>query len=361
MKEFKDKVAVITGAASGIGRALADRSAQEGMKVVLADVEEEALTKAEASIKATGATVLAFRTDVSQATEIEALAQKTLNAFGSVHLLCNNAGVAGKPVSVWENTMADWEWVMSVNLWSVIHGLRVFVPIMLAQDSECHVVNTASMAGLISHPGLAPYKVTKHGVVTLSETLHHELTELGAKVKVSVLCPGIVKTRIMESERNRPRHLLATEPSSLASGSGWEILRQLVQAGMPPAQVAEAVFKAIREERFYILTHPEDKEAVRTRMEDILQERNPTHPGDNRKGCSTMASIYLKPEEALVLIEFLLRFRDQEKLSIEHCAEANALWDLCAVLESQVPELVDPAYAQLLEKARAAVASSDWE
>jgi short-subunit dehydrogenase len=150
---------------------------------------------------------------------------------------------------------------------------------MLAQDTECHVVNTASMAGLISCSGLAPYKVTKHGVVTLSETLHHELAERGAKVKVSVLCPGVVKTRIMESERNRPGRLATTEPSRPASGSGWETLRQLVQAGMPPAQVADAVFKAIREDRFYILTHPEDKEPVRARMEDILQERNPIFPG----------------------------------------------------------------------------------
>jgi NAD(P)-dependent dehydrogenase (short-subunit alcohol dehydrogenase family) len=272
-------VAVITGAASGIGRALADRGVQEGMKVVLADVEEEALRKAEASIRASGATVLALRTDVSQATEIEALAQKTLDAFGAVHLLCNNAGVAGRPVPVWENTVADWEWVMSVNLWGVIHGVRVFVPIMLALDTDCHVVNTASMAGLISTPGLAPYKVTKHGVVTLSETLHHELAERGAKVKVSVLCPGVVKTWIMESERNRPGRLGRTEPSPPASGSGWETLRRLVQAGMPPAQVADAVFRGIRDERFYILTHPEDKESVRMRMEDILQERNPIFQG----------------------------------------------------------------------------------
>jgi short-subunit dehydrogenase len=134
-------------------------------------------------------------------------------------------------------------------------------------------------AGLISNPGLAPYKVTKHGVVTLSETLQHELAERGAKVKVSVLCPGVVKTRIMESERNRPGRLVTTEPSRSAAGSGWETLRQLVQAGMSPAQVAAAVFKAIREDRFYILTHPADKEAVRTRMEDILQERNPIFPG----------------------------------------------------------------------------------
>ena len=278
MKDFKDKVAVITGAASGIGRALADRCVQEGMKAVLADVEAEPLATAEASLKASGATVLAVQTDVSQVRDVEALAQKTMEAFGAVHLLCNNAGV-GTEAAVWESTLAEWEWVVGVNLWGVVHGVRVFVPLMLAQDAECHIVNTASTAGLISGPGLGAYKVTKHGVVTLSETLHHELAERGAKVKVSVLCPGIVNTRIMESARNRPGDLPPTGPRGPASEERWEALRRLVPAGMPAAQVADAVFEALRKDRFYILTHPEGKEAVRTRMEDILQERNPTPPG----------------------------------------------------------------------------------
>jgi NAD(P)-dependent dehydrogenase (short-subunit alcohol dehydrogenase family) len=278
MKDFKDKVAVITGAASGIGRALAERCVQEGMKAVLADVEAEPLAKAEASLKASGATVLAVQTYVSQVRDVEALAQKTMEAFGAVHLLCNNAGV-GTEAAVWESTLAEWEWVLGVNLWGVIHGVRVFVPLMLAQDAECHIVNTASMAGLIAGPGLGAYKVTKHGVVTLSETLHHELAERGAKVKVSVLCPGIVNTRIMESARNRPGDLSPTGPRGPASEERWEALSRLVPAGMPAAQVADAVFEALRKDRFYILTHPEGKEAVRTRMEDILQERNPTPPG----------------------------------------------------------------------------------
>jgi len=278
MKDFKDKVAVITGAASGIGRALADRCVQEGMKAVLADVEAEPLATAEASLKAFGATVLAVQTDVSQVRDVEALAQKTMEAFGAVHVLCNNAGV-GTEAAVWESTLAEWEWVVGVNLWGVVHGVRVFVPLMLAQDAECHIVNTASTAGLISGPGLGAYKVTKHGVVTLSETLHHELAERGAKVKVSVLCPGIVNTRIMESARNRPGDLPPTGPRGPASEERWEALRRLVPAGMPAAQVADAVFEALRKDRFYILTHPEGKEAVRTRMEDILQERNPTPPG----------------------------------------------------------------------------------
>jgi len=289
MREFKDKVAVITGAASGIGRAMADRCVQEGMKVVLADVELEALAKTEASMKASGATVLAVRTDVSQARDVEALAQETLEAFGAVHLLCNNAGVGtSTSAAIWEITIADWEWVIGVNLWGVIHGARVFVPIMLEQDTECHIVNTASIAGLISGPGLGAYKVTKHAVVTLSETLHHELAERGARVKVSVLCPGAVSTRIMESARNRPGHFPTTQPLHPASAARLEALRQLVAAGMPPGQVADAVFEAIRKDQFYILTHPEGKESVHTRMEDILQGRSPTPPGPVSSGSSEL-------------------------------------------------------------------------
>ena len=277
MKDFNSKVAVITGAASGIGRALAERCAREGMKVVLADVEPGALADVEANLQAGGGTVLAVRTDVSQAKDVEALAQQTLEAFGAVHLLCNNAGVATSGTLAWESDLTDWEWVIGVNLWGVIHGVRTFVPIMLAQDTECHIVNTASLSGLISFPRGSIYAVTKHGVVTLSETLHHELAERGGKVKVSVLCPGLVKTRIMDCARNRPERLAATAPMGPVEAAGWETLRQRMQAdGMPPAQVAEAVFQAIREERFYILTHPEGKDWIRTRMEDILEERNPT-------------------------------------------------------------------------------------
>jgi NAD(P)-dependent dehydrogenase (short-subunit alcohol dehydrogenase family) len=278
MKQFKGKVAVITGAASGIGRALAERFVQEGMKVVLADVEADALAKTEASMRAAGATVLAVRTDVSKARDVEMLAEKAQKALGAVHLLCNNAGVASE-APIWEATVAQWEWIMGVNLWGVIHGVRVFVPLMLAQNTECHIVNTASMSGLISVPSFGVYNVTKHGVVTLSETLYQELAERRAKITVSVLCPGIVSTRILESARNRPGHLAATDPAAAPSGPRWEALRQLVPAGMPPEQVADAVFAALRKDQFYILTHPEGKEAIRTRMEDILQERNPSPLG----------------------------------------------------------------------------------
>jgi NAD(P)-dependent dehydrogenase (short-subunit alcohol dehydrogenase family) len=272
VREFGGKVAVVTGAASGIGRALAERCAREGMRVVLADVEPAALDRAAAELKANGAEVLAVATDVSKASDIEALAQQTLEVFGAVHLLCNNAGV-GAGSTVWESTLADWEWVLGVNLWGVIHGVRTFVPIMLAQGDECHVVNTASIAGLIAGPGLGVYKVTKHAVVTLSETLHYDLAMRGANIGVSVLCPEWVNTRIMESERNRPESLqnnsVAAQitPEMLAV---WQYMSDAVRSGMSPAEVADQVFSAIRAQQLYILTHPATKALVRERMDDIL-------------------------------------------------------------------------------------------
>ena len=277
MKEFRDKVAVVTGAASGIGRGLAEACAREGMKVVLADVDEAALAQTERELKDSGADVIAVRTDVSESTEVEALARRTLEAFGAAHLLFNNAGV-GAGTTVWESTLEDWQWVLGVNLWGVIHGVRTFVPLMLGQGDECHIVNTASMAGLVSGPALGVYKVAKHGVVSLSETLCCELAIMKAKVGVSVLCPGGVNTRIMDSERNRPADLQnasAGESAHPVVAQAEAMLRQLVETGLPPSQVAEAVFEAIRDERFYILTHDDWKMHVRKRMDDILQGRNP--------------------------------------------------------------------------------------
>ncbi len=279
MKDFQNKVAVVTGAASGIGRALAGKSAQEGMKVVLADVEESALKQAEEELKASGAEVLAMRTDVSQAGDVETLAQKAFDTYGAVHLLFNNAGVAGG-TTIWESSLADWQWVLGVNLWGVIHGIHAFVPRMLAQDSEGHIVNTASTFGLVSSSGAGIYKVSKHGVVTLSETLALELAARGAKLKASVLCPEWVNTRIMDAERNRPQALQNVPEEQHMSpemAAMVEIGRQLAQAGIAPSRVAETVFDAIRQEKFYILTHPQHtKQFVQLRMEDILQERMPT-------------------------------------------------------------------------------------
>lgn len=278
MKYFKDRVAVITGAASGIGRGLAERCVKEGMKVVLADIEEPTLLQTQKELQSIGAKVLAIRTDVSKARDVEVLANKTLDTFGAVHLLFNNAGVSTGS-TIWESSLADWEWVLGVNLWGVIHGLRVFIPIMLAQDTECYIVNTASIAGLLSLGGIAPYQVSKHAVVALSEHLYHSLVQRNAKVKASVLCPGFVNTRIMDAERNRPIELqneTANTPLSPEDEVLVEYMRQVLQAGMSPQQVANYVFQAIREERFYILTHPEMNTAVQIRMEDILQQRNPS-------------------------------------------------------------------------------------
>ena len=202
MKQFRDRVAVVTGGASGIGFAVAERLAAEGMKLVLADVEPGALDGAVKKLEAGGAAVLGVRTDVSQAADVERLAAKTLERFGGVHVVFNNAGVAVTG-EAWENSLADWEWVLGVNLWGVIHGIRTFVPILLRQNEPGHVVNTASMAGLTSNPGLAIYNVTKHAVVTLTETLHGDLALRGAPIKASVLCPGFINTRIMDAARNR--------------------------------------------------------------------------------------------------------------------------------------------------------------
>ncbi|MBI3733152.1 MAG: SDR family NAD(P)-dependent oxidoreductase [Chloroflexi bacterium] len=273
MKDLRGKVAVITGGASGIGRAFAERCMEEGVKIVLADVEQAALDQTTQALKTAGAEVVGIRTDVSKVADVEALARTTLNTFGAVHLLFNNAGVAsGGPL--WANTLADWEWVLGVNLWGVIHGVRAFVPIMLQQNSEAHIVNTASMAGLVSGAGMGVYNVTKHAVVTLSETLQRDLEQQGAKIKVSVLCPGWVNTRIADSNRNRPAELqndpLEDERRAAANIIQGEAIRQLLRNGLSPEQVADLVFEAIRSEKLYILTHPDWKPMVRSRLEAIL-------------------------------------------------------------------------------------------
>lgn len=263
----KENVAVVTGAASGIGRAMAERFAAEGMQVVLADVEATPLAQVAASLTAAGATVIAVKTDVSNAADVENLAQQTLDAFGAVHILCNNAGVVCSR-HVWEHSLADWEWVLGVNLWGVIHGIRAFVPRMLAQETECHIVNTASILGVVGGAGEGIYKVSKHGVVVLSETLAAELAQKGAKIQVHVLCPGWVRTGILDSERNRPQTLLQS-PNTPQIGSSQKA-RAEMEAGLAPAEVAEHVYHAIQNGDFYIFTHPEMKAQVRERMERIL-------------------------------------------------------------------------------------------
>ena len=276
MKEFKDRVAVVTGAASGIGLALAERFAAEGMKVVLSDVEEEPLARAAQDLDAKGATTLAVRTDVSKAGEVDALARATLDTFGGVHVVCNNAGVAGEMATVWENTLDTWTWVFGVNLWGVIHGLRAFTPLMLEQGTDGHIVNTASMAGHLSMPFGSVYNATKFAVVAISESLHHELAMLGSSVKVSVLCPGWVRTQIADSARTRPEALQNEAPVGEGLQAFQELARTLIDAGIPPSEVAERVMSAIRDERFYVFPHPEMLATVRERMENVLAERNPT-------------------------------------------------------------------------------------
>jgi NAD(P)-dependent dehydrogenase (short-subunit alcohol dehydrogenase family) len=278
MKEFQSKVAVITGAASGIGRAIAERCVGAGMRVVLADVEEARLALVETELRAHGATVLGVRTDVSKRSEVEALARRALDAFGGVHLLFNNAGVAagGAP---WEATWNDWEWVINVNLWGVIHGVKVFTPILLEQKTECHIVNTSSNAGLVVGGFSAPYSVTKHAVVALSESLYLTLQPRSSLVKVSVLCPGLIRTDIGDAERNRPAELRNEPvPLSLEMEAGRAMFRKLTETAMPPERVAEIVFEAIENERFYIFTHPDWNEMIQMRMESLLKMQNPQNP-----------------------------------------------------------------------------------
>ena len=285
MKEFKDKVAVITGAASGIGRGIARRAAKEGMKVVLADIEKDALNQTEEELKASGANVISVLIDVSKSENIEKLAQKTIDAFGEVHFLCNNAGVAA-PGALWETILSDWNWVIGVNLWGVIHGIRTFIPIMLQQDNECHIVNTSSMAGLLAgDAGLGIYSITKQGVVALSESLRAGFAQMGAKIGVSVLCPGIVNTKIADSERNRPAEFCGPdyEPCMDRIIKNHPELEQLVRGapklwenGTSPDQSGDVVFEAIKNDIFYIFTEIGLmwKKGMKTRFDGILEDYN---------------------------------------------------------------------------------------
>ena len=277
MQDVAGKVAVITGAASGIGRGMAESFAAAGMKVVLADVEEGALSKTTEVLRGTGADVYSVVTDVSNAEQVQVLADESLKRFGAVHVVCNNAGIGIGASSTWEATLDDWKWILDVNLMGVVHGVRTFLPLMLEQGAESHIVNTASLAGLTTGPGSALYAVTKFGVVALSEHLYHELELAGAKTNVSVLCPGYVATNIMESDRNRPAGLKSTSP--LPTGPQAEAFeawfREQIRNGLSPRSVGDQVLSAIRDERFYILTHPAWNPRIEQRMKRILDGRNP--------------------------------------------------------------------------------------
>ena len=276
MKEFKDKVAVITGAASGIGAGIAYKCGKEGMKIVISDIDERRLRRLERKLSRMGLQILTVLADVSKASDVEYLAKKTIEEFGEVHLLFNNAGIA-IPNLTWEYDLKEWEEVLGINLWGVLHGIHTFIPIMLKQGNECHIVNTSSIEGLISKGvGGSTYGVCKHALVHLTERLAYELELNGSNIKVSVLCPGFVKTNIFLSAINRiseERRKEMLSPENRGEERAEQV-RELMESSpmLLPDEVAEIVFEAIRNEKLYIITHKDSfwKELVKERFDAIL-------------------------------------------------------------------------------------------
>lgn len=283
MKNFNGKVAVITGAASGFGREFAIAGAAQGMKLVLADIQQAQLDATIAELTAAGAEVVGMRCDVSRAEDVQALADLAITNFGGVNLVFNNAGV-GSGGLVWENTVKDWEWVLGVNLWGVIHGVRIFTPLMLAQakreaDYEGYIVNTASMAGLLSPQLMGAYNVSKHAVVTLSETLYQDLRSVTSQISCSVLCPAFVPTGISSSHRTRPAELQNESAPTESMMVAQKTIHKAVTSGkLTAADVIKLTFDAIRDEKFYIITHPKIMATVKMRLEDIEHMQNPRDP-----------------------------------------------------------------------------------
>jgi len=272
MQDFQGKVAVITGAANGIGKGLAERCAAEGMAVVLADLDRQGLQELSKRFTEQGVAHLALPTDVADPAQVEALAQRTLEVFERVDVLFNNAGVLLTGYC-WERSAEDWDWILNINVKGVLNGLRAFVPIVLAQGSEAHIVNTSSPAGFLASPFLGPYTVTKQAVLAVTETLHYELQALGAKIAVHVLCPLNVATEIFDSGSERPVH------SQVRGGPDLAQFEQAVAAGMAagmsPQECADHTFRALREGRYWIFPDPSFKEAYRQRVGNVLQEANP--------------------------------------------------------------------------------------
>jgi NAD(P)-dependent dehydrogenase (short-subunit alcohol dehydrogenase family) len=284
ISDFKNKTAVLTGAGSGFGLECARIGARLGMNLVLADVQQDALDRTMAEMQAAGAQVLAMQVDVSKADQMQALADAAFARFGAPHFVFNNAGV-GAGGLIWENSLQDWEWVLGVNLMGVVHGVRLFTPMMLAAANadptyQGHIVNTASMAGLLNAPNMGIYNVSKHAVVALSETLYQDLALVTDQISASVLCPFFVPTGISQSHRNRPDALTAAHTKPTQSQLiGQAMSDKAVSSGkVTAAQVAQMVFDAIAGGQFYIYSHPKAIGSVQTRMEDVLQARNPTDP-----------------------------------------------------------------------------------
>jgi NAD(P)-dependent dehydrogenase (short-subunit alcohol dehydrogenase family) len=282
MKSFKGRTAVVTGAASGFGLEVCRIAAARGMAIVMADVQQDALDRAVAEITQAGAPVLPYRLDVSNADSVEAMGAATRARFGVPHFVFNNAGVGGGGL-IWETSLRDWEWVLGVNVMGVVHGVRVFTPMMLEaarRDAgyEGHIVNTASMAGLLTPPNMGVYNVSKHAVVALSETLHHDLALVTDQVRASVLCPYFVPTGITQSERNRPAELKNEKPTRSQLVARAMSDKAVSSGKVTAAMVAQFVFDAIAEHRFYIFSHPQALGNVRTRMEDIVGGTNPSDP-----------------------------------------------------------------------------------
>ncbi|HZS57256.1 MAG TPA: SDR family NAD(P)-dependent oxidoreductase [Bryobacteraceae bacterium] len=273
VREFTDKVAVVTGAASGIGKAMAQRFAIEGMRLVLADVESVPLAEFANQLRAAGMTVVSEQVDVSKPEDLERLAARAYGEFGAVHLLCNNAGVLPPGAPVWKEPLQTWRWALDVNFFGVLHGVQAFVPQMLKAKHEAHIVNTASLAGLTTRPLMSAYNVSKHAVVALSECLYAELRLTTDKVHVSVLCPAFSKTRLAESARNRPEGVTADAGASFGF---HDAIRRVVEEGTPPEKIVDITMKAVRENHFWILTHPQFDGSVRERFESMLSRANPT-------------------------------------------------------------------------------------
>ena len=282
ISDFRNKTAVLTGAGSGFGLECARIGAKLGMHLVLADVQQDALDRAVAETQAAGAQVLGMRVDVSKADQVEALGVATLARFGAPHLVFNNAGV-GSGGLIWENSLQDWEWVIGVNLMGVAHGIRVFTPMMLAAAEndaafQGHIVNTASMAGLLNAPNMGIYNVSKHAVVSMSETLYQDLALVTDQISASVLCPFFVPTGISESHRNRPEGTQASRPTRSQLISQAMSDKAVSSGKVSAAEVAQKVFDAVAANQFYIYSHPKSIGSVQVRMEDILLSRNPTDP-----------------------------------------------------------------------------------